>query len=270
MNLKQAWLIPSAVAIPNENGTAPGWWVGRPDGRAIVALPGPPREMRPMWLGWTLPRLRERGLGLDLAVLTYRLTGIGESAAADLLGEDLLRAPNPTVATYARVDAVDVRISARPEEGATAADLVAAAAEVVRDRLGVHIWATGSTTWGEAIGERLAELGWSLATWESGTAGALVALLGEVPMLRRSVVDPSARTNPEAVVAGFRGETGADVVLALRARARGADTSASVAVAMPSGVHRERRLVFLGGPTGRSRAALTAAAILLECLRRLG
>ena len=48
LNLKQAWLIPSATAIPNPNGTAPGWWVDVKGGRVIVALPGPPREMRPM------------------------------------------------------------------------------------------------------------------------------------------------------------------------------------------------------------------------------
>ena len=48
-NVKQAWIIPSATALPNPNGTAPGWWVARPDGRVIVMLPGPPREMRPMW-----------------------------------------------------------------------------------------------------------------------------------------------------------------------------------------------------------------------------
>ena len=46
-NLKQAWLIPSATALPNPDGTAPGWWVDRPDGRVVVALPGPPREMTP-------------------------------------------------------------------------------------------------------------------------------------------------------------------------------------------------------------------------------
>src|SRR5258706_4102522 len=51
-NRKQAWLIPSAVSIPNENGTAPGWFVTTPKGRIVVALPGPPREMRPMWEGW--------------------------------------------------------------------------------------------------------------------------------------------------------------------------------------------------------------------------
>ena len=77
-NLKQAWLIPSSIPIPNPNGTAPGWWVDRPDGRVVVALPGPPSEMRPMWDGWVLPRLRERGLGQERITRTYRLTGIGE------------------------------------------------------------------------------------------------------------------------------------------------------------------------------------------------
>ena len=60
LNLKQAWLIPSAVSIPNTNGSAPGWWVDRADGGMIVALPGPPREMRPMWHEWVVPRLVAR------------------------------------------------------------------------------------------------------------------------------------------------------------------------------------------------------------------
>ena len=114
-NAKQAWLIPSATPIPNERGTAPGWWVDRPDGGVIVALPGPPAEMSPMWEGWVLPHLAERGLGQERVTQTYRLTGIGESTVAALLGERLLRAENPVVATYARSDAVDVRISARAE-----------------------------------------------------------------------------------------------------------------------------------------------------------
>ncbi len=60
LNLKQAWLIPSATALPNPNGTAPGWFVDRPDGRVVVALPGPPREMRPMWADHVVPRLQLR------------------------------------------------------------------------------------------------------------------------------------------------------------------------------------------------------------------
>src|SRR5436190_651224 len=115
-NRKQAWRIPSAVSIPNDNGTAPGWWVDRPDGRAIIALPGPPREMGPMWSGWVLPRLEARGLGRSMASVTLRLTGIGESAIADRLG-DLLTGARPQVATYARADAVDIRIWTHADAG---------------------------------------------------------------------------------------------------------------------------------------------------------
>ena len=68
LNLKQAWQIPSSEALANPNGTAPGWFVSRPDGRIIVALPGPPKEMRPMWADEVMPRLRERGLGEEIRV----------------------------------------------------------------------------------------------------------------------------------------------------------------------------------------------------------
>ena len=119
-NLKQAWVLPSGSMLANPHGTAPGWWVDRPDGRVIVTLPGPPREMRPMWANEVQPRLAARGVGLESVVRTLRLTGIGESLVAERLGEPLLRATNPIVATYARQEAVDVRISAHAAGGVTA------------------------------------------------------------------------------------------------------------------------------------------------------
>jgi nicotinamide-nucleotide amidase len=266
MNLKQAWLIPSATAIPNHGGTAPGWWVDRPDGRLIVALPGPPREMRPMWSDWVVPRLRGRGVGRDAASRTYRLTGIGESAVAELLGDALLRGRNPLVATYARADAVDVRISAVAADGRSAEDLVGIAAGPVLDALRLHVWATGQTTWAEAIGSRLAELDWTLATVEVGTAGALVGLLGELPMLLEGSVLTDDRRRIEEIAGTARDRAATDVGLAVRARRRGADTAVSVAVVTAGGVHREQRLALFGGTHGRGRAALVAASILLARL----
>src|SRR4051795_4558982 len=119
-NLKQAWLLPGAEALANPNGTAPGWWVDTDDGAAIVALPGPPREMRPMWRDEAVPRLRARGVGADRAAETLRTTGVGESQLVGLIGEQVLRRLNPVVATYARVDAVDVRVSATAADGMSA------------------------------------------------------------------------------------------------------------------------------------------------------
>ena len=48
-----------------------------------------------MWSDEVVPRLRERGLGADVAIRTFRLTGIGESAVAEILGEELLRRGDP-------------------------------------------------------------------------------------------------------------------------------------------------------------------------------
>src|SRR5436305_939269 len=170
------------------DATAPGWWVERPDGRVIAVLPGPPREMRPMWAEHVLPRLAARGVGANLEVRTLRLHGIGESQAAELLGDELLRATNPSVATYARQEAVDVRISARDGErdAATLADEAEAA---VMASLGTYVWARGNTTWGQAIDEALGGRGWSLATSERGTGGALVALFRGMAARHRAEVD---------------------------------------------------------------------------------
>lgn len=287
LNLKQAWLLPSANALPNPNGTAPGWYVTRPDGRVIVALPGPPREMRPMWATHALPRLQAQGLGADVASRTFRTTGIGESQVAVVLGEPLLRQENPEVATYARAEAVDVRISAVGGPDGDAESLVAATAAEVKKKLGDHIWATGDTTWSAAIGSRLRELGWRLASVETGTGGQFAALIGDVDWLavarieaaRRGAGDrpdpardgPDANPDPDgALIAtawGAAGSAGAEVGVAIRAVERGADTTVDIAVVTPRTTRTSRRVAFLGGSMGRSRAALLTAAVVLEALR---
>ncbi len=284
INLKQAWLIPSSVALPNPNGSAPGWFVSRSDGRVAIALPGPPREMRPMWADHALPMLRERGLGADTVVRTFRLTGIGESQVAEILGEGLLRARNPEVATYARVEAVDVRISAvggadPGEPDATAEARVEAAAAIVRERLGEYIWATGDTTWAGAIGARLAELDWRVALVEIGTGNQVGSLFGDVDWLALSESRAEAVAGPGAIgddgnadglfgqARRIRGVAGAEVGLAIRARERGGDMAVTVAIITPRREHRETRTAFVGGSLGRTRAGLIAAAALFSTLR---
>jgi nicotinamide-nucleotide amidase len=297
LNLKQAWLIPSATAIPNPNGTAPGWWVDAPGGAVIVAMPGPPREMRPMWSDWVAPKLAERGVGRGIEIRTLRLTGIGESQIAQVLGEPLLRASNPVVATYARAEAVDIRISAVADTqtgnapARTPVELADEAEATVLSLVGAYVWARGETTWAQALDARLSALGWHLAVLEIGTHGALAALLAEMDRL---LVTESRHESPDSGTPGgdaigydrrratspdhevpdalpllaqeLRARAGADVALAVRVTPPGDDSGVEIAIDHPGGAHHERRLAFLRGTMGRNRAAVTASALLLERL----
>ncbi len=280
VNLKQAWLIPSATAIPNPNGTAPGWWVDRPDGRVAVLLPGPPRELRAMWRDWVVPRLQNRGLGDGRVVRTLRTYGIGESHVAELLGEPMLRAANPVVATYARADWLDVRISAVDETDAggrvtrVATDVLASSEASIREILAGHVLTEGDTSWADLVAEATAREGVRFAIVEAGTHGALGALLAEVPTLEREVAhgpavarDVAAWPVEDEAVAIAR-EAGVDIGLALVAHTDGTQTQLRAAVAAPdAGWSRVLDLrLFQHGAHGRFRAGVAAAAFLVEVL----
>jgi nicotinamide-nucleotide amidase len=270
VNRKQAWLIPSASALANPAGTAPGWWVERPDGRLIVALPGPPREMTRVWRDEALPRLRSHGLGDDRASVTLRLAGIGESALVELLGERRLRTTNPQLATYARADAVDLRISAVGQEGGTAAELVSRAVADVEPLLAPYLFARGREGWVDALGERLG--GRRLAVVEIGSGGQLGALLGAAPWLvfAETLAADSALAGAQADLGAYatrvRAVGGVEVGLALRARERAGDTAVQIAADIEGRHEAVTRTAFLDGEQGRRRAALAAAAELWRWL----
>jgi molybdenum cofactor synthesis domain-containing protein len=280
VNLKQAWLIPSATSIPNANGTAPGWWVDAPDGRVAILLPGPPREMRPMWQEWVLPRLRERGLGDGRVVRNLRTYGIGESMVVDRLGDAWLRRANPVVATYAGADWLDIRVSAVDEvdpdgRPAAAEEIVDAAVAQIREALPGHVWAEGRTTWAELVTAALGASKANLATIESGTRGQLGLLLADVSGLVEAVAlaedghSTALKSGLEGAAARVARESRAAVGLALVAHADPPATSVEVAVVAPAD-DWSRRLelrLFQHGAHGRLRAAVAAAAFLIEVLR---
>ncbi len=180
-NLKQAWLIPSATALPNPRGTAPGWFVRKElDGqeRLIVALPGPPRELIPMWHDEVVPRLGAGGQ--ELYRRTFRTTGIGESDLADLLAE-LIESSNPSVATYAKRDGVHVRVAAKAESKEAARQLAEPVLVRVGELLGDAVWGYDEDELASLILGRLQDSGLSLATAEGPSAGLLMETLAAAP-----------------------------------------------------------------------------------------
>ncbi|GGN46322.1 CinA family nicotinamide mononucleotide deamidase-related protein [Deinococcus daejeonensis] len=178
-NRKQAWLIPSAEALPNPVGTAPGWfvrttWNGQP--KLIAALPGPPREMRRMWAEQVLPRLPLPTTALEH--VTVHTHGIGESLIAERLGH-LTRQANPSVATYARLTGVDVRVAASAATPDEARALLVPVLTEVREVLREWTWGEDDQTLAGTVQAALA--GRTLGVIEAGSAGMLCTLLAEQP-----------------------------------------------------------------------------------------
>src|SRR5213594_4328146 len=175
-NRKQAWLIPSARALPNPNGTAPGWDVRKGEKR-IVAMPGVPREMTYMWEHHVEPTL---AAGAVLRSRTLKLLGIGESLAEEALGE-LVRSTAPTVVTKAKNDGVHVRITDKDADGATMDARIAGMEALVRERLGQYVWGTDDEQLGDVIARGLESRRWRLATAEALSAGDVSRTLAQAP-----------------------------------------------------------------------------------------
>ena len=255
-NRKQAWLIPSARALPNPNGTAPGWDV-RKDGKRIVAMPGVPREMVPMWES-VEPSLFGGGA---LRRRTLKLLGIGESAVEEELAE-LVRSTSPTVATYAKNDGVHVRLAdkaTRPEE---ADARIAAMERMIRERLGQYVWGTDDETLPAVIARRLEERRWRIAVAESLSAGDIARAFAEAPHAERWFA--GALVRPAADVETLQTEgarLGGDVLLVTP---HGVEKS-ELRVVLPT---RTRRLEirFRSPADGRRRALLSGLDLLRRAL----
>ena len=177
-NIKQAWLIPSAVAITNRMGTAPGWWVEK-DGHVIVALPGPPRELHDMWEREIEPRIREKVRGNVILTKTIKTIGLSE-ALVDELATPVLGIENPYVGTYAKPDGIHLRIIARGPTREDAHELIEPVFHRLKGIFGDNVWGIDDESAEESIASLLLEKGLTVATMESCTGGLLANILTNV------------------------------------------------------------------------------------------
>lgn len=179
-NEKQAYLPEGSIPIENPNGTAPGCIINDGEKTAIL-LPGPPREMNPMFLNTVLPYLKSLS-PLIMKSRVIRMFGIGESRAAYLLDDIIKSQTNPTIAPYAKEGEVTFRITASAEDGEEAERLLGNTAEIIYDRLGEYIYGEGDeNSLARVVVENLAVRKLSVATAESCTGGLLGKMITSVP-----------------------------------------------------------------------------------------
>ncbi len=276
-NIKQATLIPSAQALRNPVGTAPGWWVEK-DGKIITAMPGVPSEMRLMWETQIRPRLVGRS-GSVLLTSNLKVLGLGEGQVEEELG-DLIHGTNPTVATYAKPDGVYVRVTAKAPNESAAAALLAPTVGAVINVLGHWIYGRDQDTLAGIAGSILYDRGWTLASAEFGTAGTLATEIGSedrlVKQYRGGLVVTRAGApaeldadDPAELARYARQQTGADVGIAAALATDGERPITRYAVDVLDAVGRAEGARWnMPLPELRRRAAVESLALLVRTLRQ--
>ena len=180
-NRRQAWLPQGAEVLPNPTGTAPGIIWSPVEGFTVLTFPGVPAELKAMWLATAEPWLRQAGVADGVfASRLLRFWGVSESALAEQVS-DLLAQANPTVAPYAGLGEVKLRMTARAKDGATAAALLAPLEVELRRRSGQSCYGIDDDSLASVVLEKLRQRGQTLAVAESCSGGGLGAALAAVP-----------------------------------------------------------------------------------------
>ena len=175
-NWKQAMMPEGAIAVNNENGTAPGVIIE--DGeKKVILLPGPPNEMIPMFEKSIMPYLE----GSDPEVIysqTVKICGVGESKAETLIKDMIDSQSNPTIATYAKNCEVHLRVTAKAAGEKEAKKLVKPVVKELKNRFGPCIYTTNADiTLEKAVVDLLIANKLTVSTVESCTCGLLAARL---------------------------------------------------------------------------------------------
>ncbi|HEX7335582.1 MAG TPA: competence/damage-inducible protein A [Gemmatimonadales bacterium] len=179
-NRSQAEVPLGATVLPNRWGTAPGLWLERPGGLAIM-LPGVPLEMRRLLEHEVLPRLMERTGASVIRSLQVRTSGIPESSLAERIGEIEGEIAPLTLAYLPGLEGVDLRLSAWGFPPDEADRRLRKAADLVRARAGSHVYGEGDSDLAALVLDKARARGVRLAVAESCTGGLVGTRLTEVP-----------------------------------------------------------------------------------------
>ena len=177
-NRKQAMMPEGAAIFHNENGTAPGLAVS--DGeRTSILLPGPPREMEPMFREQVMPYLAAK-TGQTIRSRTIHIFGVGESAVEDRFRSRMENSKNPTLATYAKEGEVQLRVTALAPTEAEAFALTDPAVEEICAELGDAVYGVDAVNLETALVRALAAKGKTIAAAESCTGGWVAKRITDV------------------------------------------------------------------------------------------
>lgn len=197
-NKKQAYFPVDAVILPNNNGTAPGCIIEE-NSKVVALLPGPPREMKPMFEEAVVPYLKKFQQGV-LVSKVLRVIGVGESTAAEMLEDILDNQTNPTVAPYAKEGEVTFRITAKASSEEEGKRLIEPMETEIVKRLGNNIYGVGDTTLENVVAQMLVNKNLTISTAESCTGGMVAASLINYPGISSVFMEGAVTYSNEAKI----------------------------------------------------------------------
>ena len=180
-NLKQSLLPEGATILPNPLGTAPGMIWSPEDNFTIITFPGVPSEMKTMWEKTAKPWILENhSSGKIIKSKTIKIAGIPESALTERIS-DLISKTNPTLAPYASLGEVKLRITAQAKTAQEANKLIQPIESELEKRIGLSIFGRDEESLASIVIDLLRKRRETISLAESCTGGQIASALTSIP-----------------------------------------------------------------------------------------
>jgi competence/damage-inducible protein CinA-like protein len=180
INARQALVIHGAQVLENNNGTAPGMLIA--EGKCtVVLLPGPPREMKPIFDALVAPVLKQRAGDMLIVRRTLSIFGLGESAVDELAAPVYTKYQNPSTTILFKDGQIELHLTAQARNEGETVKLLDDLAGRLDEVLGEYIFSRSNETLEAVVGQLLKLRGYTLATAESCTGGLLAGRITDVP-----------------------------------------------------------------------------------------
>jgi len=179
-NARQALIIHGAQILENNNGTAPGMLITEGN-RTVVMLPGPPREMKPIFDASVAPVLKQRAGDMLIVRRTLSIFGLGESAVDELAAPIYKKYQNHSTTILFKDGQIELHLTAQARKESEAVKLLDELGGQLDEVLGEYIFSRKNETLEEVVGQSLKLRGYTLATAESCTGGLVAGRITDVP-----------------------------------------------------------------------------------------
>ena len=199
INKRQAYVIEGAEILPNPNGSAVGMFLETNE-TSFAIFPGPPRELKPMFENFVLPKLKEKAGEIYVKRKIMRVSGLGESAVDEKIAPIYTNYQNPQTTILFSRSEIEIHLTAQGKTESEADELLKEVSTKIAETLGTSLFSMNGETMEEVIGELLSKRGKTLAVAESCTGGLIAERLTDIAGSSRYFIEGVVAYSNEAKV----------------------------------------------------------------------